>query len=257
MKTKKKKAKKKPKFKPKKKKEGSRNAKKQKIEKTEKKEVEERPVGEILKEEGIIREERRDVVPEEIPTRNDELTKVLMDIEKVRAVVSTLREMEKDKEEMINELSENIGEIRSLFFQRDASIKETISKVEKLEDIVKEIKPQKFLKKLAADTVAEYPKASVEITVKESYRNMKYALDKEPKVTEYAVEAIERAGLKPLRNSIRGGTDGARLSFEGLLTPNIFTGGHNFHSKLEWVSLQDMEKAVKVIIQLVLVWTEK
>ena len=114
-----------------------------------------------------------------------------------------------------------------------------------------------FLKKLAAETVAAYPKATVEITVKESYRNMKYELDKEPKVTEYAVEAIERAGLKPLRNSIRGGTDGARLSFEGLLTPNVFTGGHNFHSKLEWVSVQDMEKAVQVIIQLVLVWSEK
>jgi tripeptide aminopeptidase len=114
-----------------------------------------------------------------------------------------------------------------------------------------------FLKKLAADTVAAYPKAAAEVTVKESYRNMKYALDKEPHVTEYAVEAIERAGLKPLRNSIRGGTDGARLSFEGLLTPNIFTGGHNFHSKLEWVSVQDMKKAVEVIIQLVLVWAEK
>lgn len=108
-----------------------------------------------------------------------------------------------------------------------------------------------FLKKLAEKVVAGYPKAQLEFKVEESYRNMKYKLDEEPKVTEYALEAVKRSGVEPIKNIIRGGTDGARLSFEGLLTPNIFTGGHNFHSKLEWISIQDMQKAVEVIVNLV------
>ena len=114
-----------------------------------------------------------------------------------------------------------------------------------------------FLKKLAEKVVAEYPKAQLEFKVEESYRNMKYKLDEEPKVTEYALEAVKRSGIEPIKNIIRGGTDGARLSFEGLLTPNIFTGGHNFHSKLEWISIQDMQKAVEVIVNLVKIWAEK
>ncbi len=114
-----------------------------------------------------------------------------------------------------------------------------------------------FLKNLAEKIVAEYPKAQLEFKVEESYRNMKYKLDEEPKVTEYALEAVKRSDIKPIKNIIRGGTDGARLSYNGLLTPNIFTGGHNFHSKLEWVSVQDMQKAVEVIVNLVKIWTEK
>ena len=93
--------------------------------------------------------------------------------------------------------------------------------------------------------------------VKESYRNMKYILDEHPQVLDFALEAVERSGLKPIRNLIRGGTDGARLSFMGLPTPNIFTGGHNFHSKKEWISIQDMEKAVATIVNLVNIWAEK
>ena len=89
------------------------------------------------------------------------------------------------------------------------------------------------------------------------YLNMKYKLDEDPKVVEYALEAVRRAGLKPKLNIIRGGTDGARLSYEGLLTPNIFTGGHNFHSKLEWISIQGMEKAVDTLLNLVKIWVEK
>ncbi len=114
-----------------------------------------------------------------------------------------------------------------------------------------------FLKKLAEKIVAGYPKAQLKFKVEESYRNMKYKLDEEPKVTEYALEAVKRSGIEPIKNIIRGGTDGARLSFDGLLTPNIFTGGHNFHSKLEWISIQDMQKAVEVIINLVKIWAEK
>ena len=114
-----------------------------------------------------------------------------------------------------------------------------------------------FLKNLAEKIVVEYPKAQLEFKVEESYRNMKYKLDDDPKVVEYALEAVKRSGIEPIKNIIRGGTDGARLSFDGLLTPNIFTGGHNFHSKLEWISIQDMQKAVEVIVNLVKIWTEK
>ena len=74
---------------------------------------------------------------------------------------------------------------------------------------------------------------------------------------EYALEAVRRAGLEPKLASIRGGTDGARLCYAGLLTPNIFTGGHNFHSKREWISLQDMEKTVETLIHLVQIWAER
>ena len=114
-----------------------------------------------------------------------------------------------------------------------------------------------FLEKIAKEVMQKYPKAKMEFKISESYRNMKYQLDKDPSVVEYAVEAIKRAGLQPRRNIIRGGTDGARLSFEGLLTPNIFTGGHNFHSRQEWISIQDMQKAVLVILQLAQIWQEK
>ena len=103
----------------------------------------------------------------------------------------------------------------------------------------------------------KYPALDYEFSVDESYRNMKYVLDKYPEVTANAMEAVKRAGLEPINNLIRGGTDGARLSFMGVPTPNIFTGGHNFHSKKEWVSIQDMEKAVETIVHLAQIWTEK
>jgi tripeptide aminopeptidase len=93
--------------------------------------------------------------------------------------------------------------------------------------------------------------------VKESYRNMKEVLDQHPQVVEIAREAIKRAGLEVREKSIRGGTDGCRLSFMGLPTPNIFAGEQNFHSRLEWVSAQDMEKAVEVIVEIAKVWEER
>jgi tripeptide aminopeptidase len=81
-------------------------------------------------------------------------------------------------------------------------------------------------------------------------------LDNYPHVSEYAIEAMKRSGLTPLKTSIRGGTDGSRLSFMGLPCPNIFAGEHAFHSKLEWVSIQDMQKAVETLVNLAIVWEE-
>jgi tripeptide aminopeptidase len=114
-----------------------------------------------------------------------------------------------------------------------------------------------FLHDIVKEVMKSYPKARFEFNVDESYRNMKYKIDKKPIVVEYALEAIKRAGLTPIKNLIRGGTDGARLSYQGLLTPNLFTGGHNFHSRQEWISVQDMQKAVDVIVELIKVWEEK
>ena len=114
-----------------------------------------------------------------------------------------------------------------------------------------------FLEKLAHETVASHPKASVEIRVEESYRNMREVLDGCPTVVDRAKEAIRRAGLEVRMHPIRGGTDGSRLCFMGLPTPNIFAGEHNFHSRLEWVSTYDMHKAVEVIVHLCRIWEEK
>lgn len=115
---------------------------------------------------------------------------------------------------------------------------------------------EKFLEKIAASVLKKYPKSSFEFVVREQYRNMKSVLDKNPQVVEYALEAIKRVGLKPVRSSIRGGTDGSRLSFMGLPCPNIFAGEHAFHSKQEWVSIQDMQKASETIVHLCMIWEE-
>ncbi len=114
-----------------------------------------------------------------------------------------------------------------------------------------------FLKKLAEETTAKFPGSRMEFQVNEQYRNMKEILDKHPHVTEYAVLAMERLGIKPIMHPIRGGTDGSRLSFMGLPTPNIFAGEHSFHSQLEWIAIQDMEMAVKTIVEVAKVWEEK
>ena len=114
-----------------------------------------------------------------------------------------------------------------------------------------------FLARLAQETVAAFPGAAVETRVEESYRNMREVLDHHPEVVENAREAIRRAGIETRERPIRGGTDGSKLSFMGLPTPNIFAGEQNFHSRLEWVSVQDMEKAVEVILHLGTIWEEK
>ena len=113
-----------------------------------------------------------------------------------------------------------------------------------------------WLRGLAQDTVAEFPGASVEVQVEEQYRNMREVIDQHPLVVDRAREAIRRAGLTRHERPIRGGTDGSRLSFMGLPTPNLFVGEQNFHSRLEWVSVQDMEKAVDVIVELAKVWED-
>lgn len=114
-----------------------------------------------------------------------------------------------------------------------------------------------FLKGIMEDVLRGYPHSTAEFKVQEQYRNMKEVLDRHPEVIQHALTAMERVGLKPIQRSIRGGTDGSRLSFMGLPCPNIFAGEHAFHSKLEWVSVQDMEKAVEVIVELAQVWERK
>lgn len=116
---------------------------------------------------------------------------------------------------------------------------------------------EQMVEELARRAVSRHPGSRYTVHVEESYRNMKEVLDTRPEVAEYACEAVRRAGLTVHRRSIRGGTDGSRLSFMGLPTPNIFAGEHNFHSRLEWVSVQDMEKAVEVIVHLARVWEER
>jgi len=123
----------------------------------------------------------------------------------------------------------------------DAGLKE---KEALLENIVKEV-------------MTDYPASSWRIEIKQQYRNMKQVIDRHPEIIDNAMEAIRRAGLKPVKTSIRGGTDGSRLSFMGLPCPNIFAGEHAFHSRLEWVSRQDMEKAVQTIVHLVMIWEER
>jgi tripeptide aminopeptidase len=114
-----------------------------------------------------------------------------------------------------------------------------------------------LLEEIVKNEIAKFPGATYEFVVNEQYRNMKEILQHHPKVTEYAVEAIKRSGLSPVQSSIRGGTDGSRLSFMGLPCPNIFAGEHAFHSKLEWVSVQDMHRAVDTIVHLASIWEEK
>ena len=114
-----------------------------------------------------------------------------------------------------------------------------------------------LLEQIVRDVVAAWPGATYTLKVSEQYRNMKVVLKDHPAIVENAVTAIERVGLKPHRGIIRGGTDGSRLSHMGLPCPNLFAGGHAFHSPLEWVSRQDMEKAVAVIVEVAKVWEER
>jgi len=114
-----------------------------------------------------------------------------------------------------------------------------------------------LLERTVRDVMKDFPRSSYRIEVREQYRNMKEIVDQRPEIVEHAMEAIRRAGLKPERGSIRGGTDGSRLSFMGLPCPNIFAGEHAFHSRLEWVSVQDMEAAVRTIVHLAAIWEER
>jgi tripeptide aminopeptidase len=116
---------------------------------------------------------------------------------------------------------------------------------------------EKLLKDLAQKTVKKFPGARFEFKVVEQYRNMWEVLKKHPQVTKFAVQAMRNLGIKPIMHPIRGGTDGSRLSFMGLPTPNIFAGEHSFHSQLEWVAVQDMEMATKVIVEIAQIWERR
>ena len=114
-----------------------------------------------------------------------------------------------------------------------------------------------LIRRMARLTGLKFPKVKVIVEVEENYKNMKEVLKNYPQLTEYAMEATRRAGLKPVINAIRGGTDGARLTFIGLPTPNLFTGGHNFHGKLEFNSVRGLEKSTETLVHLVQVFAEK
>lgn len=114
-----------------------------------------------------------------------------------------------------------------------------------------------MLRKITDKVMKNYPHSTYQFTVTEQYRNMKEVIDKHPKVIQYAEEGIKRSGIKAHVQSIRGGTDGSRLSFMGMPCPNIFAGEHAFHGKQEWVSVQDMQKAAEVVVNICRVWEER
>ncbi len=113
-----------------------------------------------------------------------------------------------------------------------------------------------LLERTANEVIAAEPRARLELRVREQYRNMRRFLDEVPGVADAAEAAIRAEGIEPLRRPIRGGTDGSRLSEMGLPTPNIFTGGHEYHSVREWASVQDMAAAAAVVVRLAKVWSE-
>jgi tripeptide aminopeptidase len=115
---------------------------------------------------------------------------------------------------------------------------------------------ERLLRDLAAEIERDEPRASVEVTVEDSYRNMKEFLQARPRILDAADEATRRLGLEPTRSSIRGGTDGSVLSARGLLTPNLFTGGQEYHSVREWISVQDMATSAALVVELAKLWCE-
>ncbi len=114
-----------------------------------------------------------------------------------------------------------------------------------------------LLKRLAGEITEREPRASVEVDVEETYRNMGEVIGRHPEVIEAAEEAVRRLGIEPVHSIIRGGTDGARLSHRGLPTPNLFTGGSEYHSRREWASVQDMAAAAAMLVELAQVWAER
>lgn len=144
----------------------------------------------------------------------------------------------------VYEAKGSVNKAKMRFILRDFDLDELHHKMQKLENIVKEVQ-------------RHYPKATINLDMKEQYKNMKYQLEKVPHIIEYAEEAIKRAGVEVIRKPVRGGTDGARLSYMGLPTPNIFAGSINFHSKKEFVPVIAMEKSVETIVNLVQIYVEK
>jgi len=143
-----------------------------------------------------------------------------------------------------NNLKGDVSEVTVSFILRDFSLEGVEQKKALLQDICARMRER-------------YPKADIILKTEDQYKNMIYKLNEEPRVVEFALEAVRRCGLEPRLKFIRGGTDGAQLCFKGLLTPNVFAGGQNIHSKQEWVSLEWMEKASETILHLVQIWYEK
>src|SRR3954471_19865395 len=141
-------------------------------------------------------------------------------------------------------------------YQLEASVDRTMVRVLLRDFVTAALRQQQRLVEDLAQSVARETGTRVEFEVQEQYRNMREVLDRNPVVVERARAAIRRAGLAPREKPIRGGTDGSRLSFMGLPTPNVFAGEHNFHSRLEWTSRQDLEKAVEVAVHLARIWAE-
>jgi tripeptide aminopeptidase len=165
---------------------------------------------------------------------------------------------------IIDRLPENLspeGTSGKEGFVHPVNIKGNIEEAE-IQFIIRDFEDEKLtghsavIRQIAEAVVRDFPGASVDLQVKPQYRNMKKVLDEHPTIVAYGLEAIKRAGMEPKLNSIRGGTDGSRLSFMGLPCPNIFAGEHAFHGKQEWVSVQDMEKAVDTIVHLCTIWEE-
>jgi tripeptide aminopeptidase len=140
----------------------------------------------------------------------------------------------------------------------NGSVEETVIKV-----LIRDFKDEgmkekeRILEDIKKKVSEKYPGIDIDLEIKESYKNMKIVLDEHPNVLEMAMEACKRAGVEPKLKNIRGGTDGARLCFMGIPTPNIFSGGINFHGKKEFIPIQSMEKAVKVIVEIAKITTEK
>ena len=155
-------------------------------------------------------------------------------------------EKTKDKEGFVhpNDIIASVDRTKVHFIIRDFETSELAVKEE-------------FLKKLAIDTVKDWPGSSAIFEVKESYRNMRDEIARHPQILELAREAIRESGMTPIETSIRGGTDGSILTEMGLPTPNLFSGQHRFHSRLEWVSSQDMEIAARTIVNLARLWEAK
>jgi tripeptide aminopeptidase len=142
-------------------------------------------------------------------------------------------------------------------YQVQASVDRTSVKVLVRDFVTDRLKEKEArVEAIARDAIQLHPGASMDVTIEPSYRNMREVLEQHAQVVDYARRAIRLAGMEPIEKPIRGGTDGSRLSFMGLPTPNLFAGEHNFHSRLEWVSAQDMDKAVEVIVRLCRIWGE-
>ncbi|MBA2302693.1 MAG: peptidase T [Acidobacteria bacterium] len=136
-------------------------------------------------------------------------------------------------------------------YDLDASVDATTVKVLIRDFVTGELGTKRaMLEHLAREAAAAHPGCRVETTVTAQYRNMREVLEHHPEVMERARKAMRRIGIDPVERPIRGGTDGSRLSFMGLPAPNLFAGQHNFHSRLEWVSAQDMDKAVELIVEI-------